>query len=121
MMVEKYIREDGKVAVLVSPEYGAGWSTEAYQDHEKGFLLFDKTLVEMFLEFDSEEPKNEHSLEIFKEKVNAYLVGVGIEIYLGGLSDVCVEWLNPGTEFVVNQNDGHEWLVLKEETPWIVC
>ena len=120
MTVEKYIREDGKVAVLVSPGYGAGWSTWNYSN-DRDFLLFDKTLVEMVLEFDSQEPKNEHSLEIFKEKVNAYLVGVGIGIYLGGLSDVCVEWLNPGTEFVIDEQDGYECLVLKEETQWIVC
>ncbi|MCJ1344295.1 hypothetical protein MMC31_002498 [Peltigera leucophlebia] len=47
-MVERYTREDGKVAVLISPGYGAGWSTWA-SDEDVEFFLFDATMVKAVL------------------------------------------------------------------------
>ena len=45
MKPEKVVR-DGKVAVLISPGFGAGWSTWA-DDEISEFVLFHKDLVEM--------------------------------------------------------------------------
>lgn len=47
-MVERYTREDGKVAVLISPGHGAGWSTWA-ADEDVEFLLFDAKIVKAVL------------------------------------------------------------------------
>lgn len=43
--MEKVIR-DGKVAVLYSPGYGAGWSTWCYNDDLVKTLLFHPLIVE---------------------------------------------------------------------------
>ena len=54
--MNKVIR-DGKVAVLVSPGFGAGWSTWSYVGEEdyRNFMLFDSTLVTMVEREDSVE------------------------------------------------------------------
>lgn len=47
-MVERYTREDGKIAVLISPGYGSGWSTWA-PDEDVEALLFDARIVKAVL------------------------------------------------------------------------
>lgn len=43
-MVERFRREDGKVAVLISPDRGAGWSTWVSEEDEEA-LLFHAQIV----------------------------------------------------------------------------
>lgn len=46
--VERYTRKDGKIAVLISPGYGAGWSTWAPEKDVEA-LLFDAKIVKAVL------------------------------------------------------------------------
>lgn len=48
-MVERFTREDGKVAVLISPDYGAGWSTWV-SEQDKEALLFHAQIVKEVLD-----------------------------------------------------------------------
>lgn len=48
-MVERFTREDGKVAVLISPEYGAGWSTWVSEEDGE-VLLFHTQIVKEVLD-----------------------------------------------------------------------
>lgn len=48
-MVERFTREDGKVAVLISPDYGAGWSTWV-GEQDKEALLFHAQIVKEVLD-----------------------------------------------------------------------
>ena len=92
-------RKDGKVAVLVSGGYGAGWSTWA-NDHSD-FLAFDAGLVDMA----------ERKATI--PEVEAYLksqLGDDYYVYMGGWGDVEVEWLEEGTPFYIHEYDGSESL-----------
>ena len=94
--MKKVIR-DGKVAVLISHGFGAGWyswNTEHQQ------LLFHPKLVEMV-----EQNRND---EIDDEWVKENL---GIEyVYCGGASDLQIHWLPVGTAFQVEEYDGAESL-----------
>ena len=101
--MNKLIR-DGKVAVLYSPKYGAGWSTWN-SDIE---LLFDPAIVKMV------EKKQFDELETF-------LTLKYPNIYLGGLEDLEIEWLPVGTEFRIEEHDGAESIVLKESQEWITA
>jgi hypothetical protein len=107
-MIEKKIK-DGMVAVLYSPGHGAGWTT--WNDAEmKEFLFFDKTLVEMA----------EREADV--EEVDAYLMEKfgNDNIYTGGWP--CqVEWMKVGTMFIVDEHDGWELVVLKDEFKWEVA
>lgn len=97
-------RKDGKVAVLVSPGFGAGWST---WDGEHGeFLAFDTALVDLA------------ERKAGKAEVEEYLksqFGDDCYVYMGGWEDVVVEWLVEGTQFYIHEYDGHESLRTKSD------
>jgi hypothetical protein len=95
--VEKYIREDGMVGVLVSPGYGAGWSTWARPAEEEA-MLFDKRIVQAVLDEKSEE------------EIVAISNEVAPESYKGGAEQLEVEWVTPSTFFEIQEYDGNESL-----------
>lgn len=100
-LMNKLIR-DGKVAVLVSPGHGAGWSTWN-AEHEE--ILFDPAIVE-FVEHNK------------WEELDVYVKLKYPQIYAGGMRDLQVEWLPEGTEFIVNEYDGSETLEIKSDIVW---
>ena len=89
--MEKLIR-DGKVAVLYSSGYGAGWSTwnSEYPD-----CLFDPEIAQIVL-----GEKQGDIEEIVKSKYPGF--------YCGGASQLNVEWLPVGTPFRIGEYDGFE-------------
>ena len=107
--MNKLIR-DGKVAVLVSPGFGAGW----YTWHRVEELLFDPKVVEML-----EAGKKLAVIEKYCE--DTYGKGIGESIYLGGLDKLEVFWLPVGTLFRIDEYDGSESLNVKEEMHWMVA
>lgn len=115
-MVNKYYNEEGKVAVLYSPAYGAGWSTWIGANKaEKEFVLFDIGLVELALEFI----EGRQDLYESDEKLEKYLKesaypNLGNE-YLGGWSDIKIMWLEPDTRFYVKEYDGNESIIFEPE------
>lgn len=105
--MEKMIR-DGKVAVLISGGYGAGWSTWAAEEAHREALAMDTRLVRAFMDGVSEEGLPNILGEIF---------GDGFHQYPSGWRGVRVEWVTQGTRFVIREYDGSESLLLiSEET-----
>ena len=101
MTPDKVIR-DGKVAVLISPGYGAGWSTWADDDISQ-LLLFDRRFVEAAEAGVKDiEPIAKH-------------VAGDEYVYCGGWEDVYVEWVPVGTRFCVEEYDGSERLRLIDD------
>jgi len=92
--MEKVIR-DGKVAVLYSPGYGAGFYT--WNDKHKE-LVFHPKLVEMV------EANRHDELTSDWIKENLGLEGV----YAGGCRSLSIEWLPEGTAFIIQEHDGYE-------------
>lgn len=90
--MEKLIK-DGAVAVLISPDFGAGWSTWN-EEHEEG-LLFDRDIVEAVLDGNKDEAKR-----IAADKYPG--------AYLGGAAGLEVVWIEQGTTFTVEEYDGSE-------------
>lgn len=87
------LERDGKVAVLYSPKYGAGWST--WNSEEAEALLFDADIATAIL-----EDNKELALSIANTKYpNAYK---------GGLVDLTVAWVDKGTVFEIDEYDGYE-------------
>lgn len=95
---------DGKVAVLVSPDYGAGW----YSWHRIEELLYDPSIV-LWLE----------AKEL--DKIANYLTLKYPNEYFGTLDDLTVEWIDQGTEFRIDEFDGAESIQLKADTKWLVA
>jgi hypothetical protein len=98
--MEKYIK-DGKVGVLVSPGFGAGWSTWA-DSAERETALMDKRLVEAALSGNVAELRRVAD-ELCPES------------YKGGLDDVIVEWVPVGGRFRIDEYDGSESLVAADD------
>lgn len=94
--MEKVIRNN-KVAVLVSPGYGAGW----YTWHDKKELLFHPEIVRLV-----EEGRRKEITEELCQK----LLNTEDSIYTGGARDLKIVWLEQGTAFRINEYDGSESL-----------
>ena len=96
--MEKVIR-DGKVAVLYSPGFGAGWYSW-HKDYPQ--LLFHPELVKMV-----EENRREEITDEFCEQ----LLGLTEEsggVYTGGAGNLRIAWLPEGTHFDIHEYDGSE-------------
>ena len=101
--MEKKIK-DGMVAVLYSPDFGAGW----YSWHNIAELLFDPKVVDMVLEKTSTE-----TIELYCRTV------YGDHYYAG--SDLEVAWVPTGTEFVIDEYDGAETITFKDKVTWVTA
>lgn len=91
--MNKLIR-DGKVAVIYSPGFGAGWSTWGDGMHRES-KMFDAELAEAILSGD--------------ERRIQLVAGLKWPLdYNGGLRDVVVAWVPVGTKFRIKEYDGSE-------------
>jgi hypothetical protein len=97
--------DNGKVAVLYSPGFGAGWST---WNQERPEILFDPAIVK-FVEADQ------------WAELETYVTLKYPDIYKGGMKDLAIAWVPEGTLFRVNDYDGSESIELKENNDWIVA
>lgn len=84
---------DGKVAVLYSPGYGAGWSTWAHENEEA--MVFDSRIVKHVLDGDFEKA-GEVAEKLYPGN------------YVGGARQLNVMWLPVGTQFEITEYDGSE-------------
>ena len=99
--MEKYIK-DGKVGILYSPDYGAGWSTWGSKENKEA-MVFCKELCEAV----------DKGLPLQQIKVIAHARFP--EEYLGGLDDIKLVFMKPGTRFRIDEYDGSESIITKDE------
>ena len=97
--------ENGLVAVLYSPGFGAGW----YTWHHVPELLFDPKVVDMVIDKTSAE-----TIELYCKTVYG-------DHYYAGACDLEVAWVPTGTEFVIDDFDGNETITFKTEVKWITA
>lgn len=98
------IEKDGKVAVLYSPGYGAGWSTWNNEEW-RALLTMHRDIVQCVLDND----KNK-AAEI-AEKLICDITGNKDEyVCVLGAEDLTVRWLDKGTQFEITEYDGSESL-----------
>jgi hypothetical protein len=97
--------KDGRVAVLYSSGYGAGWSTWNPGHPE---MVFDPGLVDLVLAGN-------------EEKILAYVTLKWPTAFMGGVEDLRVEWLPEGTDFMIEEYDGAENIIIKEKVTWITA
>lgn len=101
-MMEKYYNQNGELAVLISPGFGAGWSTW----NDEG-IAYDKRVVEYWL---NENPTSEEMKE--------FLESIGYSnTYMGGYSSLRIEYIPRGTMFCIHEYDGSESI----DTPETMC
>lgn len=100
------VKKDGKVAVLYSPGFGAGWSTWASEHAEA--MCMDARIVQAFVDSGS-AGAIAAALQLFPD------------IYTGGAKDLRIEWIKEGTQFEVEEYDGSESIHLIGEREYMVA
>jgi len=100
----KMFKKDGRTAVLVSPGFGAGFST-----WNKPEMAVDFDLVEAFLSGDMNRFEY-----IVVEKY-------GENMYLGGMDSLEVQWVDEGKKFRIEEYDGSESVEILNESDWLTA
>lgn len=98
--MQKVIR-DGKVAVLVSPGWGSGFSTEIDEEDYpeiRAQAVFHPRWVQWVEEGKKEDP----------ERIKALVWGV--DKFFVDTTNLTIEWVDEGTWFTIRQVDGHEFI-----------
>lgn len=101
--MERYYDEEGNLVVLVSPGYGAGWST-----WDRPEIALDKRIVEYFI-------KN-HPTE---EEMEKFIQELGYDPYMGGYDQLKAMPIPHGTLFQIREYDGSEYIETFDESGWI--
>ena len=104
MTMRKLIK-NGKVAVLYSPGFGAGWYSWN-QDHPE--ILFDPAMVKLV-------EKGQY------DELATYVELKYPGIYTGGLSNLKVAWIKEGSMFRVVEYDGSESIEVQEDIDWMIA
>jgi hypothetical protein len=95
---------DGKVAVLYSPGFGAGW----YSWETEPALLFDPEIVAA-VEADDQEA------------IHARAEQIKPGGYFGGADQLTIEWLPVGTIFRIDEYDGSESVYTQSDYQWFTA
>lgn len=108
--MEKVIK-DGKVAVLVSNDWGSGFHTYGAPLE----AIFNPQLVELI------ENKNYNEAMEFIKKTYPNVSRRHSFFSAYDITDLCVEWVEEGREFYITEYDGLESIVYKDEIKWITA
>jgi hypothetical protein len=91
------VERDGMVGVLISPDYGAGWSTWNSEEHRET-LCMDAEIVQAVLDGDKAK-----AVKIAHQKCD--------DLYDGAFKDsMTVVWVKKGAAFEIDEYDGSERL-----------
>lgn len=99
-MCEKY-EKNGKVAVIISPGYGAGFSTWN-RDHPE--MVFDPDIAKLLDVKEFRECESEIRQIVKKKYPDAYF----------NPDRLVLVWLEKGTKFYVDEYDGSESIMTEE-------
>lgn len=102
MAVDRYYNEKDELAVLISPGFGAGWSTWSY-DHPE--IAYDRRIVEYFMTHP--RPTEEEMSDFI------YELGYG-HPYTGGYGALEIVWVPRGQLFCICEYDGFETIQTPE-------
>ena len=100
--MEKVVR-DGKVAVLLSRGYGAGWGSWNYGVHD--VIMFHPKIVQMV--------EDGREMDITEEWLKSEL---GLEeVFTGGREGLYIKWVPEGTRFRIDEYDGAESIITEDD------
>lgn len=99
-MIVPRLYKDDRMAVLVSPGFGAGWSTWICPE-----AAYDKRIIEYWI-----ENGNDIDEDIFTNLLKDWGYNES-SIYLGGWYNIILKWVKIGEFFYIEEYDGSEMLV----------
>lgn len=92
------------IGIIYSPGYGAGWSTWG-----KAEMALDQELANAI---SNDEP--------YSKCVEIAIKNWPGEYY-GGLEDCQVEWVEEGTQFIIEEYDGNESIQFNYDNYWQIA
>lgn len=114
--------KDGKIGILVSPGYGAGWSTWNTKE-----LAYDKRVVEFWLSHKDDavfmaNVERTASFDFWgnvtpasdaNKEAEAFFKSIGYEKcpYMGGFADIKLQFVRKGIPWMISEYDGYEELI----------
>lgn len=101
--IELSYASNGDVEVLVSPGWGAGWST--WNDDGLSIAV-DKRIVDFF---------KEHGQTCPEDKVKEFCESLGYRVYAGGWDQIVIVTVPEGVKFHITVYDGYEELEIVGE------
>lgn len=103
--MKRYI-VDGKVALLYSPGFGAGWSTWCHDEKYREDMVFCPEIAKAV--HTGEGDLYEIARRLFPDQ------------YMGGVGDLSIYWLEQGTRFIIREYDGSESVqIISPETGYV--
>lgn len=115
--VELY-EKDGAYGVLVSPGFGAGWST-----WEKDELAYDKRVVEFWLSHkdDAEWMSTvDYGVSPAAKEAKGFFESIGYgDPYMGGFDQIVLKFVGPGVWWRITEYDGSESLETFENAGFV--
>lgn len=108
--MDKLIDDNGLVAVLYSPGFGAGWYTWNRSHPE---CVFDPDIVNMVR--TGAPAEDIENLARYKWSQDSDY------FFPGGACDLTVAWLPAGKRFRIDEYDGSENLVTEDDQEWLTA
>jgi hypothetical protein len=99
MKKEDKVIKNNKVAVAISPGFGAGWTT-----WNSEISPFEPKVIKMILSKRTNEITDKWCEE-----------NLGVDAYCGGAEELEIVWLPIGTKFSINEYDGSESIYRDDE------
>ena len=123
--MEKYYNDKGKLGILISPGWGAGWSTwqDNYENEEEGeqryAIALDKRVIEFWMNHKYDKEKPETINETYK--MQDFLESIGYDhIYMGGYEQLELVFVPKGQMFCIHEYDGYETIETPESMGMII-
>ena len=91
--------------VLISPGFGAGWSTWNYDWRPE--MAFDPEIIELV--------EKEASMDVIEKIASIKYPNA----YFGSVADLEVVLVKTGTEFIIHEYDGSESIQTKDDFKWL--
>jgi len=123
--------EEGQVAILYSPGYGSGWSTNIYlpagNDEVNNFFIYgDEKIVKIIENINSIPDEKETDLEkkeYLRNLVKEYIEDIlenkfNLEHWqysLYGLKKLDIYWAWPGEKISIQEFDGSEYIINEDD------
>jgi hypothetical protein len=102
---DRIVRDGTHVAVLVSPGFGAGFTTWC-----DGVSPYEPKIVAALLADRRDLIANADPEELARELGASY-------VYLGGVDNLTVSFLPIGTQFKISEYDGSEYIIASYDLP----
>ncbi len=107
-IINNKVVHDDKIAILISPDYGLGWSTLCRIKESKEKMIFDTDIISILLS----DSINLNILKILIQKKYP-------NIYVYDIEQLTVKWIPKGSIFIIDEYDGYESIKYYNEDDWI--